>query len=546
MKKLNYLFVLALIFIGCSEDDYNSDTPSEPNPIANAIQLKNDATFGSIITDKDGNSLYFFSQDTKSTSNCSGGCINAWPVFYTETVTLDSGLDAADFGEITREDGAKQTTYKGWPLYFFANDNAAGDTNGDGVGSNWYIAKPDYSLMIAQAQLVGRDAAGNTTNLTSDFTPGDELTFYITDSRGNTLYKFANDTRDNNNFTADDFSNNGVWPIYNTDLNRLPSILNASDFGTIDVFGRTQMTFRGSPLYKFGQDAQRGDNFGVGFPSAGVWPTVNQNTEPAPEPVANAIQLAEDATFGKILTDKDGNSLYFFSQDAKGTSNCSGGCITAWPVFYTEDVTLDSGLDAADFAVITREDGAKQTTYKGWPLYFFANDATAGDTNGDGVGNNWYIAKPDYSLMIAQAQLVGRDAAGNTTNLTSDFTPGDGLTFYITDSRGNTLYKFSNDTRDTNNFTANDFSNNGVWPIYNTELVKLPSILNASDFGTIDVFGRTQMTFKGFPLYKFGQDENRGDNFGVGFPSAGVWPTVNQDTEPAPAAGLSTDTYTGY
>lgn len=42
------------------------------------------------------------------------------------------------------------------------------------------------------------------------------------------------------------------------------------------------------------------------------------------------------------------------------------------------------------------------------------------------------------------------------------------------------------------------------------------------------------MTYKGWPLYYFGQDEARGDNYGVGFPAAGIWPIVNPDTEVAP------------
>jgi hypothetical protein len=42
-------------------------------------------------------------------------------------------------------------------------------------------------------------------------------------------------------------------------------------------------------------------------------------------------------------------------------------------------------LKASDFASITREDGKKQTTYKGMPLYYFARDAASGDTKGDGA-----------------------------------------------------------------------------------------------------------------------------------------------------------------
>jgi alpha-glucoside transport system substrate-binding protein len=35
-----------------------------------------------------------------------------------------------------------QTTYKGWPLYYFVNDQAAGDTLGQGVNNVWFVIDP--------------------------------------------------------------------------------------------------------------------------------------------------------------------------------------------------------------------------------------------------------------------------------------------------------------------------------------------------------------------------------------------------------------------
>jgi predicted lipoprotein with Yx(FWY)xxD motif len=49
---------------------------------------------------------------------------------------------------------------------------------------------------------------------------------------------------------------------------------------------------------------------------------------------------------------------------------------------------------AGDYAVITREDGSKQWTYKGKPLYYWAKDSKRGDTDGDGVKGVWHTAKP--------------------------------------------------------------------------------------------------------------------------------------------------------
>ena len=523
-----FLFVSVFLLQSCSSDNDPDpvivDDPQQmddPEPVVNSVKLGDSNTLGKILTDADGMYLYFFSLDTKDTSECLDACLSSWPVFYKETITVDAGLNASDFSTIDRTDGTKQTTYKGWPLYYFANDNAAGDTNGDDVNNVWFIAKPDYSLMYVRSQLVGHD----DKNYLEDYTEGDGPTSYITDIEGNTLYIFINDKKDTNNFTNDDFSNNAVWPIAEISLDKIPSILDNSDFGSIDVFGRTQLTYKGWPLYYFGQDVDRGDNKGISFPFPGVWPIANINTPVAPEP-ESTVKLADDATFGKILTDSEGMSLYFFSRDTKDTSECLGGCLSAWPIFYQENIVLDAGLNTSDFATIDRSDGSKQTTYKGWPLYYYANDAAAGDTLGDAVGDVWYIAKPDYSLMYVSAQLVGHDGL----NYLGDYTVGEGSTFYITDIEGRTLYGFVADTKDTNNYTMPDFSNDSVWPIFEVELNKIPSILDVADFGTIDVFGRSQITYKGWPLYYFGQDEARGDNKGISFPAPGVWPIVNIDT----------------
>ena len=530
------LFISVFLLQSCSSDDSpapvvpipdqmdDPDSDPDPDPIVSSVKLADNATFGKILTDSDDMTLYFFSLDTKDTSECtSAGCLGAWPIYYEETITVDTGLDASDFATIDRADGEKQTTYKGWPLYYFANDTAAGDTNGDDVNNVWYVAKPDYSLMYVSAQLVGSDGV----NYLGDYTEGDGATPYIVDIEGNTLYAFAPDKKDTNTYTEPDFSNDPVWPIVEITLDKIPSVLNADDFGTIDVFGRTQLTYKGWPLYYFGGDSVRGDNKGVSVPTPGVWPIVNVDTPMAPEPELN-VKLAEDGTLGKILTDADGMSLYIFSRDTKDTSECAGGCLSAWPIFYQEDLALDPGLEGSDFATIDRADGSKQTTYKGWPLYYYANDVASGDTNGDNANNVWFIAKPDYSLMYVRAQLVGND--GN--NYLDDYSLGDGETFYITDIEGRTLYGFIPDTKDTNTYTQSDFSNNAVWPIAEIALDKVPSILDAADFESIEVFGRTQLTYKGWPMYYFGQDQIRGDNKGVSVPSPGIWPILNADTIP--------------
>ncbi|WP_017495950.1 hypothetical protein [Flavobacterium sp. WG21] len=260
------------------------------------------------------------------------------------------------------------------------------------------------------------------------------------------------------------------------------------------------------------------------------------NTTVTPE-AKKEIALSTSTTLGSYLSDKDGKSLYFFATDAKGQASCTGGCEAVWPPFYVDNLTaekLSSGLTLTDFATITTTSGKKQLTYKGWPLYYYApsingtnTPETAGQTTGDGVGGVWFIAKPDYSIMLVRSQLLGHDGK----NYKSDYTVGDGLTTYFTDAKGLTLYTFKNDNFKKNNFTKADFSNNAVWPIYETDKIVIPSTLDKSKFSVITVFGKSQLVYNGWPLYYFGQDANvRGANKGISFPSPAVWPVPVKDS----------------
>lgn len=269
-----------------------------------------------------------------------------------------------------------------------------------------------------------------------------------------------------------------------------------------------------------------------------VWLSSCEKENPAKK---TGVFLSKNSTLGNILVDQNGMTLYFFTKDVSGSSLCEGACLDNWPVFFSENLEIDGNLDIDDFDAIARGDGKYQITYKGWPLYYFANDTKEGDVNGEGVLDVWFVAKEDYTVMLANGQLVGHDGK----MYKEDYTEGEEIIQFFVDDRGRTLYAFKNDTKDNNNFTAPDFSNNGVWPIYEVAEVKsVPSQVNSSDFGVIDVFGRSQLTYKGWPLYYFGQDaETRGNTKGVSFPAPGVWPIVNKSTNAAPDGKALAEAY---
>jgi predicted lipoprotein with Yx(FWY)xxD motif len=261
------------------------------------------------------------------------------------------------------------------------------------------------------------------------------------------------------------------------------------------------------------------------------------DSSPAPN-TGTLIKLAVSTTLGQYLVDKNGVTLYYFSNDSKGLNTCSGGCAAYWPYFYAANLTQDNlmaGLNITDFDTI-HVGSAIQTRYKGWPLYYYSPGGNsvpeaAGLVTGESV-ENWFVAKPDYTIMLANAQLVG----GDGLDYLSTYKVGAGKTVYFTDAKGLTLYIFTPDSFNINKYTKPDFSNNTYWPIYDTIQIVVPSSLDKTLFSSITVYGKHQLTYKGWPLYYYGNDgKTRGNTKGITVPTPGSkWPVAVKDLGEAP------------
>ncbi len=238
--------------------------PTAAVPQSVALQITQNSTLGKFLADGNGRTLYLFTKDTKDTSNCYDKCAQAWPPLLTViTPTVSDGVDASLIGLTQRKDGTNQVTYNGWPLYYFAADKNAGDTNGQAVGKVWWVVSGEGNMI-----------------------------------------------------------------------------------------------------------------------------------KPA------ALQLATNDKLGKFLADGDGRTLYIFTKDSKDTTVCYAKCEQAWPPLLTVgQPTLGTGVDASLLGTIQRKDGTTQVTYMGMPLYYFAADQKAGDTNGQGVGTVWYVIGADGTII---------------------------------------------------------------------------------------------------------------------------------------------------
>lgn len=128
-------------------------------------------------------------------------------------------------------------------------------------------------------------------------------------------------------------------------------------------------------------------------------PTTEASEAPAASPAAATGTVAVNTGSGPVgtyLTGPDGLTLYTFKPDSPNSSTCGGGCAEAWPPFTVEpgdDIAPGDGVDG-ELATFPRADGTLQVAYDGAPLYYFANDTAPGDTNGQGLGANWFVAQP--------------------------------------------------------------------------------------------------------------------------------------------------------
>jgi predicted lipoprotein with Yx(FWY)xxD motif len=125
----------------------------------------------------------------------------------------------------------------------------------------------------------------------------------------------------------------------------------------------------------------------------------HQGSQPAADQSVVRVEINQ-SSLGPILTDQNGRTLYAFTNDKDGNSNCTGQCIATWPALISRQAaTAGSGTDKTLLAQTTRAEGTAQATYGNWPLYYYVGDVGAGDVDGQGVDGVWFVVGADGKLI---------------------------------------------------------------------------------------------------------------------------------------------------
>ena len=284
--------------------------------------------------------------------------------------------------------------------------------------------------------------------------------------------------------------------------------VSADQLGTMERDdGSTQVTYNGWPLYYFAFDTKPEEANGQG--SSDTRYVVSAFGGPIQ--TAALVETSSHPDLGTILTDRSGRTQYLLTSDSRDVSTCGDPCALFWPPLLTVgDPTAGEGVSADQLGTMERDDGSTQVTYNGWPLYYFAFDTTAGEANGQGSSDTWYVVSA-YGGPIQTAALVE----------TSDHPD---LGTILTDRSGRTQYLF---TPDNQGVSTCDDPCALFWPPLLT--VGDPTAgegVSADQLSTIERDdGSVQVTYNGWPLHYFAFDNMPGDANGQA--SNDVWFVVS-------------------
>ena len=149
------------------------------------------------------------------------------------------------------------------------------------------------------------------------------------------------------------------------------------------------------------------------------------DTSATATPSVGSLVVGGTAT-DRYLTDNAGRAVYILEGDDTGT-RCIDDCLQAWPVVAGGAPVSGVPEVRGDLiSTTTRADGTVQVTYAGHPLYYFAEDAGPGMTNGRDIADKWgrwTLVSPDGAPLAANMAATGSTSTEGTTTSETSTTP---------------------------------------------------------------------------------------------------------------------------
>src|SRR6201996_802516 len=163
-------------------------------------------------------------------------------------------------------------------------------------------------------------------------------------------------------------------------------------------------------------------NAGAAYSGSGMGASPSSSAMAGP----TATLTIKATSIGQVLTNAQGDTLYWYSKDTKdGPSTCTGSCATAWPMVAGQAVAASGVKLAGELGTVTDAGGVMQATYNGYPLYTYAGDKTPGQTAGNGEGGVWHDITG--SALTTAAGMSSPSATRSATSSGGGYGYGSGV-----------------------------------------------------------------------------------------------------------------------
>jgi predicted lipoprotein with Yx(FWY)xxD motif len=132
--------------------------------------------------------------------------------------------------------------------------------------------------------------------------------------------------------------------------------------------------------------------------------TTPQETLLSPEALTASapvvLFIAVEPAYGHFLVESNGLTLYAFTDDEAGKSNCDAECLRSWtPLVSVDRATGDMDVHTALIGSAALADGSTVVTYNDMPLYRYSGDRIPGDIYGQGFDGAWFIVTPGGAMI---------------------------------------------------------------------------------------------------------------------------------------------------
>ena len=267
---------------------------------------------------------------------------------------------------------------------------ACGTGSGNSAGGAYGYGTQATQPTQATQATPGYPSSASTAALKTETTRAGMV---LANDHGLTLYYYSADKRDSGKSVCTAGCAT-AWPPLAAPVKAPAGVRLPGPLGVITRPGGVrQVTINGFPVYLYAGDKAAGQVTGNGM--EGSWHVIKIHSAAAATTGRAAALKVAHTRAGPVLASSRGLTVYYYSADKphSGKSACTGTCATAWPPLAAP-VKAPAGVRLpGKLGVITRPNGVRQVTLKGYPLYLYIGDKAPGQVTGNGVGGAWHVVK---------------------------------------------------------------------------------------------------------------------------------------------------------